>query len=180
MSEIIQETNTGGNTPAGESNTENTVTTSTSILNQVVESVMTLIDTLSLFATITRGALGTGNGICCEIGPSTPETVWMDKNQYIPVDLTINGKNTNLQTLSDAMNSIHESLTMKTTYPSGDKWKIIDIRTMTEPQVIERNDSGSWMMASSLSVWVATITPEPTPEPDPEPTPDPVPDDDGE
>ena len=105
-----------------ENNTEPVVNTepvtSTSILNQAIEAVMALIDALGLFATITRGALGTGDGITCEIGPSSPEIVWLDKNQYIPIDLTINGKHQNLQTLSDAMNLIHERLTMMFDYPA--------------------------------------------------------------
>ena len=52
-----------------------------SIINRAVESVMDLIDALSLFAPITWGALGTGNCITCAIGPSSPEEVYMDKNQ---------------------------------------------------------------------------------------------------
>ena len=154
---------------------ENTGTVSTSIINQAVEAVMDLIDDLGLYADIYRGALGTGNGICCEVGPTSPETVWLDKNKYIPVDLTINGKHDNLQTLSDAMNLIHETLTMMFDYPDGDNWEIVDITTLTEPQIIERNDSGLWMMASALLVKVATITPEPSPEPEPGPEPEPDP-----
>ena len=141
-------------------------TTSTSILNQVIEAVMSLINALSLFATISRGAMGTGNCLTCEIGPSTPFTVWLDKNQYIPVDITINGKHDNLQTLSDAMNTIHESLTMMLDYPTGDKWQITDIATRTEPQMIGRESGNNWIMASALTVNVATITPEPEPTPD--------------
>ena len=129
---------------------------STSILNQAVESVMDLIDALSLFATITRGALGTGDCLSCEIGPSAPSEVYLDKNQYIPVDLTINGKHSNLQTLSDAMNMIHENLTMLRQYPSGSAWEIVDISTMTEPQVIGREQDNRWMMASALLVKIAT------------------------
>lgn len=158
MSEIDnteQETeNTGQST---ESNS--TGTGSTSILNQAIEAVMNLIDALSLFASITRGALGTGDSITCEIGPTGPETVWLDKNQYIPIDLTINGKHSNLQTLSDSMNLIHESLTMARSYTSGDNWQIVDITTMTEPQVIGREQDNRWMMASALLVKVATFTP---------------------
>lgn len=127
-----------------------------SIINQAVESVMDLIDALSLFADIRRGALGTGNGLCCEIGPSSPEAVYLDKNQYIPIDLTINGKHENLGTLSDAMNLIHESLTMRTSYPSGESWQMVDIVTATEPQVISREDNGQWIMASSLTIKVLT------------------------
>ena len=153
---------------------------STSIINLAVESVMGLIDALGLFANIYRGALGTGNGICCEIGPTSPETVFLDKHQYIPVDLTINGKHDDLRTLSDAMNKIHESLTMAFSYPSGNGWEIVDITTMTEPQVIAREDSNQWIMASALLVKVATLTPEPTPDPEPDPDPTPEPEPDGE
>ena len=130
--------------------------TSSSVLNQAVDAVIELVDALNLFASICRGALGTGDGLCCEVGPTSPESVFLDKNKYIPVDLTINGKHENLRTLSDAMNAIHESLTMKTSYPYGDNWHIVDITTMTEPQIIGREDGNQWVMASSLLVKVCT------------------------
>ena len=139
---------------------------SESIINQAVDAVMTLIDEMGLFSLITRGALGTGDCLSCEIGPTGPETIWLDKNQYIPIDLTVNGKHANLQTLSDALNMIHENLTMKRIYPSGSKWQITDIATLTEPQVIGREQDNRWMMSSALLVKVATFTPEPEPQPD--------------
>lgn len=126
------------------------------IINQAVEAVAGLINALGLFANIYRGALGTGNGLCCEVGPTYPEAVYLDKNKYVPVDLTINGKHTDIQTLSEAMNKIHESLTMLRSYPSGTGWQIVDITTATEPQVIERESEGAWLMASSLYVKVAS------------------------
>ena len=127
-----------------------------SIINEAVESVMDLIDSLDLYAPITRGALGTGSSLCCEVAPSSPSEVYLDKNKYIPLDLTINGKHTDLQTLSDAMNTRHESLTMLKGYPSGDEWQIVDISTYTEPQIIGREPDNSWFMASSLSVKIKT------------------------
>lgn len=129
---------------------------SETIISQAVEAVAGLINALGLFADIRRGALGTGNDLCCEVGPTYPEAVFMDKNKYIPVDFTINGKHTDLQTLSEALNKIHESLTMRRTYPSGDSWQIVDITTATEPQKIERESEGAWIMASSLTVKVNT------------------------
>ena len=78
------------------------------------------------------------------------------------------------------MNKIHESLTMAFSYPSGNGWEIVDITTMTEPQVIAREDSNQWIMASALLVKVATLTPEPTPDPEPDPDPTPEPEPDGE
>lgn len=129
---------------------------STTVIDQAVESVAGLINGLSLFSSIYRGALGTGNGLCCEVGPTRPEAVFLDKNKYIPVDLTINGKHENLLALTEAMNKIHESLTMLKTYPSGASWEIVDITTATEPQIIGREDSNQYLMASSLLVKVAT------------------------
>lgn len=129
---------------------------SNTILNQAVEAVAGLINGLGLFADIYRGALGTGDGLCCEVGPTVPEAVFLDKNKYIPVDLTINGKHENLLTLSEALNTIHEHLTMLKSYPYGDHWQIVDIETMTEPQIVGREDSNQWIMASALLVKVET------------------------
>ena len=126
------------------------------IINAAMEAVMDLIDDLNLFALITRGALGTGEGLVCEVGPSGPDEVYMDKNQYIILDFTINGKHSNLQTLSDDMNRIHQELTMLHEYPFGDDWNIVDITTLTEPQIIGREDNNAWMMASALNVKVET------------------------
>ena len=141
-------------------NTQETPGTQTtpakSIINQAIENVMDLIDGLKLFASIYRGALPTETGLCCEIAPTTPQEVYLDKNQYIPIDLTINGKHENLETLSNAMNMIHENLTMLKTYPAGNDWHITDIATITEPQVIGRSDNKGWIMASNLSVRIIT------------------------
>lgn len=164
MSEINEQVTENTAEPGTGGSGTGTGTTSTSILNQVIEAVMDMIDALSLFATISRGALGTGDSLTCEIGPTSPDYIWLDKNKFIPIDLTINGKHSNLQTLSDAMNSIHENLTMMFEYPSGDKWQIVDIATLTEPQVIGREQDNRWMMASALLIKTATITPESAPE----------------
>lgn len=162
MSETNIETS---NTPEQVSETGSEVTpeqaqsvpASSSIINQAVEKVMDLIDALELFSMISRGALGTGNGLVCEVAPSSPSEVYLDKNQYITVDLTINGKHSELETLSNALNMIHESLTMLREYPYSTDWQIVDIVTLTEPQVIGREENNDWIMASSLGVKVLTM-----------------------
>ena len=137
---------------------ENTNTTptylGTSIVNQVVEFVMDLIDSQDYFAKIRRGALGTEPGICCEIAPSTVESVFMDKNSYIFLDLTLNGKHSNLMTLSDTLNNITDYLTRLKTYGSGNGWEIVDITAGSPPEatVIEREQNGFWIMASGVII----------------------------
>ena len=123
-----------------------------SVINQVIEAVIGLMNATTPFASVTRGALPTGYGITCEVGPSSVSEVYLDKNSYLPLDVTINGKHSNLLTLSDALNKIHSALTRTKTYPSADAWEIVDISNYTMPQVIGREGNNEWLMASSLLV----------------------------
>lgn len=136
-----------------ESNGSQTTVTG-AVMDQVVESVMDMIDALSLFATITRGALGTKTSLCCEIAPSSPTEVYLDKNAYIPLDIAINGKHSNLETLSNALNNIMDTLTRKKEYTSGTGWQIVDISNGNLPQVIGRSENNDWIMACDLIVKV--------------------------
>lgn len=131
---------------------EENSSTSTSVLNVAVEAVMDMIDSLSLFSTITRGALGIDNGLCCEIAPSVPQEVYLDKNSYITLTLAINGKHDNLQTLSDALNTISDSLSRKTSYTDGNGWQIVDITCGNLPRVIGREDNNQWLMACDIVI----------------------------
>lgn len=125
-----------------------------SILNCVVESVMDLINDMNNFAPIRRGALGTDSGLVCEVAPSNVDAVFLDKNSYILVDLTMNGKHKDLELLSDTMNNISDALTRMKEYPSGNGWEIVDITAGSppEPTVIGREDNGEWLMASSVII----------------------------
>ena len=123
-----------------------------SVINQVVEAVIGLMNATSPFASVTRGALPTGVGITCEVGPSTPSEVYLSKDCYVPLDVTINGKHPNLKTLGDALNKIHSALTRATSYPESDRWQIVDISTYTLPQIVDRESNNEWLMASALSV----------------------------
>ena len=125
---------------------------STSKINLAVESVITLINGMGNFATMTRGALGSNDGLSCEIAPSYAEAVFMDKNVYFPLTLALNGKHHNLQTLSETLNNIMDTLTRSTTYPSGNGWEIVDITNGNLPRVIGREDNNSWIMACDIII----------------------------
>ena len=138
---------TGPETPGTE-----TPVTSTSALNNAVESVMDMIDALGLFAKITRGALGIGNSLSCEISPTVPEEVYLSKDLYIPLTLAINGKHDDLRVLSDSLNTIMDTLSMKKEYTSGNGWQIVDITNGNMPRIIGREDNNSWLMACDIIV----------------------------
>ena len=125
---------------------------STSKVNLAVEAVMDMIDSMDNFAPIVRGALGIGDGLSCEIAPSYADSVFMDKNTYLALTIAINGKHSDLQTLSDTLNNIVDTLTRKTEYAEGDGWQIVDITNGNLPRIIGREDNNDWMMACDIVV----------------------------
>ena len=151
MSEVTNTTpaqNAGTGTGTG----TGTTTGATSWLNLAIEAVMDLIDGLGNFANITRGALGIDNGLCCEVAPSNAEAVFLDKNAYFPITLALNGKHSNLQTLSDTLNNIMDTLTRLTSYPTGNGFQIVDITNGIMPRVIGREQNNQWLMACDLVI----------------------------
>ena len=123
-----------------------------SVLNNAVEAVMDLIDAMNNFAPITRGALGIDKGLSCEIAPSMVDSVYYDKNSYIPLTLAINGKHDNLKTLSDTLNNIMDTLTRRKAYTDGDGWQIVDISNGNLPRIIGREDNNQWLMNCDLII----------------------------
>ena len=124
----------------------------TSKINLAVESVITLINAMDNFATMTRGALGISNSLSCEIAPSNAVEVYYDKNSYIALTLAINGKHSDLRTLSDTLNNIMDTLTRSKSYPSGNGWEIVDITGGIQPRIIGREEQNLWLMACDLVV----------------------------
>ena len=123
-----------------------------STINEVMEAVIGMMNATHPYATVTRGALPTGYGLTCEIGPGMPERIFLSKNRTAVLNVTMNGKHANLKTVSDAMNNIHSVLTRAKAYPEGNSWQITDIRNVTLPSIIGRETNNEWLMASSLSV----------------------------
>lgn len=117
-----------------------------------MEWVISQINEMGNFANITRGALGSSNGLVCDIAPTNPESVFLDKNAYIPITVTINGKHTNLMTLTDALNNIVDNLSRRKVYSSGDGWEIVDITVALFPRIIGREANNAWVMASEIQI----------------------------
>ena len=125
------------------------------IIDEAIAAVIGLMNATNSFKPVTRGALPTGDGITCEVTTSMDAEIFLDKGARIPVDLTLNGKHANLQTLSETLNKIHDTLTKNLIpggYPSGTGWQIIDIWSGAYPHIIDRESNNEWVMASALVV----------------------------
>lgn len=124
----------------------------TSKIDIAIESIIAIINAMDIFAPVTRGALGTGIGLSCEIAPSMYSEVYYDKNAYIPLTLALNGKHTDLQELTNTLNNIIDALTRSESYPSGNGWEVVDITSGNLPRVIGREPDNTWLMAGDLVV----------------------------
>ena len=125
---------------------------STSKIDIAIENVVSLINGMDNFAAMTRGALGSSNGLVCEPAPSNAESTFLDKNRYIDLTLAVNGKHDNLQTLTNTLNNIIDTLTRAKSYTSGNGWEIVGIATGNYPRVIGRESNNAWVMACDIVV----------------------------
>ena len=123
-----------------------------SAINLAVEAVINLINAMNNFATMTRGALGITSGLSCEVAPSMVQEVYLSKESFIPVTLALNGKHPDLRLLTDTMNNIQDTMSRRTTYPTGNGFEIVDISTGNLPRVIGRGENNLWLVACDLVV----------------------------
>ena len=92
-------------------------------INEAVEDVISMMNETAVFFPVRRGALTIGNSISCEVGPSAPLSHYLNKDVYVPVDLTLNGKHADLRTVTEAMNEIHYNLKRRSlSGPGGRLW----------------------------------------------------------
>ena len=121
-------------------------------VDAAVESVLEIINGMENFATMTRGPLGTSNGLCCQIAPTYAETVFMDKRVYLPLTLAINGKHADQRTLLYTLNNIMHTLSRRMEYPSGEGWEIVDITNGNFPRIIGREDNNDFIAACDIVI----------------------------
>lgn len=122
------------------------------VQNQVLEAVVALAQATGPYASIEIGALPPDGGICMGVSGGGAVNEFMARNAVIELDVLLNGKHGEALAVSDALCLIHEALTHREEYPSGDMWQMLNISTISAPSQIEREESGQLLWGSSLRV----------------------------
>lgn len=120
-------------------------------INAVIQAVINLMQAATTY-TVRRGPLGTEPGIAVEPEPSAPSSTFFTKNTVYSLGLVLNGKDKNMEAITEAMNRLHSVLTRATSYPSATNWQILNIITQTSPSLIERQPDDFWLFGSALTV----------------------------
>lgn len=121
-----------------------------SVINDVLIAVIGMMP--SEYAPVTIGAMPADNGIACSIANGAPYTTFLNKGMGYQLNVVLNGKHHNQQTVSDALNEIHKALTMTETYPATEDYQITDIETISSPSYLGREENKQYLYGSSLNV----------------------------
>ena len=123
-----------------------------SIVEAAMDAVIAMANETATFAAVHRGALSAAQDVCCELGPSGPESTFMTKDGVIVLDVVFNAKHSDLEAALDVLGNIHKALAKRRAYPSSAGWQMLNIQTPTFPRRIGREADNTWLTASALSV----------------------------
>ncbi len=122
-----------------------------SVINDVFQAVITLANATTPYSNVVIGSLPAANGISMAVSTGGAKSTHFDKGAIYTLDIVLNGKHSNQQTVSDTLNDIHHALTKALSYPKTSTYQIIDIETNGAPGYIGREDN-QWLYGSGLTV----------------------------
>ena len=97
------------------------------------------------------------NGIAMT-GNASTQSVFLDIGSDERMTVLCNGKNGDQKTIVRQLDAIHDALTRRKDFPSGNGWQIYAIETVASPRFLgrESNNRFQWLYGSSLLVKINT------------------------
>jgi hypothetical protein len=118
---------------------------------EILQAVKTLATFYaSPYTKIELGAMPIDNGLAMYLGAGALEWDYLNRGSVNSISVALNGKHTDQQTVVTVLSTIHKSLTRLKEYPAGADWKILNIKTASAPNYIERD--GQWLYGSTLDI----------------------------
>ena len=106
------------------------------------------------YASIVYGSDPPKNGICMYPTGGIPVNVHFDKGSIVTMPVLLNGKHEDQHLLIDTLTAIHEVLTKRLDYSdlSTEAVQITDIKSISLPVIISREQNKQWVSGSTLEV----------------------------
>ncbi len=123
-----------------------------SVINDVLRAVIEYAQAENPYADIVIGSMPADNGLSIAIGAGGANYTALDKGMSYELNLVLNGKHHNQQTVADTLNDIHQALSQRKEYLNTDEFQITDISTITAPNYIGREPNNQWLYGSSIKV----------------------------
>lgn len=129
--------------------------TETSTYNQILLAVVGLVQAAAPGWQVVIGALPPDEALSVAVGAGGPVSTWLQKaGKVYELDLVLNGKSADAETVSDTLNDVHVALTDAITYPQDDSgsWSIANIETTATPNYIGVEENKQFLYGSGLTV----------------------------
>lgn len=118
--------------------------------DEILQAVITMAEEAAGMSIIT-GSMPPDNGIAMT-GQSSSTPIFLDIGSNENLDVVCNGKNTSQVDIIRLLDAIHQHLTRRKNFPSGNGWQIYAIETIASPRLIGREQNSQWLYGSSLLV----------------------------
>lgn len=121
------------------------------VYDDVLLAAQSLAQSAQTFAVPSIGPLPPDDGISL-MWASSVYNPFFDKLAAVELTAVVNGKSTDQQAVSEALNQIHTTLSMMKAYPQSNNYQITNIETLSAPAYIGREENAQWLYGSSLRV----------------------------
>ena len=116
---------------------------------EVLQAVINMAELTGVSVVV--GSLPPDNGIAMT-GSSSSYPIFLDIGSNESMNVLCNGKNVNQQTVFSQLDAIHQTLTRRKDFPTGNGWQIYAIETVSSPRLLGREQNSQWLYGSSLTV----------------------------
>lgn len=122
-----------------------------SVYDDVLMAVLDMAQQTKPYANIVVGSMPSDKGIAMAYANGALET-YLNKAATITMTLVLNGKHSDQQTVLDALGKIHVALNTCKNYPASDAYQITNIKTISPPNYLGREENKQWLYGSSLEI----------------------------
>ena len=121
------------------------------VLSDIIEAVRSMAEE-AVGGAIQIGSLLPGESVALILRGGNPETTFLSKGSANELRLMLDGKAADQKALLDALDSIHQALTQRTSYPETETYQITNI-TVNHPFPDGYDESRQlWEISSDLAV----------------------------
>lgn len=118
--------------------------------DEILQAVIDMAESAA-GAQVLVGTLPPDNGLAMT-GSSAESAIFLDIGSNERMNVILNGKNADQQTVIRQLDAVHRALTRRKDFPTGEGWQIYAIETVASPRLLGREANRQWLYASSLLV----------------------------
>ena len=123
------------------------------MLNEIINDVIDMAEEgTDLYENIIIGNTPPTDGISVFVSSGMPELTDLEKGMIMSMNVMCNAKHRNQDMAFDALYKIHKRLTKTKNYPNREEYQIANIETITLPNLLLREENGSYVFGSTLNV----------------------------